>query len=112
MAITSIEAIRFCNEKIRPGADRMAQLYYFAKMVSQEWNANNMGSLLPATSDVVRDSASPTDDNGTSGDGRHVITSNDVQVLKGILDEFITNIEAASNQDLNGILAVAVNINP
>jgi hypothetical protein len=112
MAITNPEAIRFCNEKIRVAADRLSQAYYFAKALKSEWDANSMGSLLPVSSDVVRDSASPTDDSGTGGDGRHVITSNDANGVLARCTDLIADLEASSSAKLNTLLAVAVNVNP
>lgn len=109
MAITNPEAIAFCNARVRPAADRLAQAYYEAKVVFQEWTANNMGTLLPVSADVVRDGASPVDDEGTNGDGRHVITSNDVNNVINRLSELVTDYEATSNTKLNTLLAVAVN---
>jgi hypothetical protein len=74
MAITNPTAIRFSNEKIRVAADLLAQLDNFAASVLNEWNANGGTSLIPNDSQVIRDGASPSDDNGTGGDGRFVIT--------------------------------------
>lgn len=74
MAITSPAAIRFSNEKIRVAADLLAQLDNFANTVINEWNAAGGTALIPNTADVIRDGASPTDDLGTNGDGRLVIT--------------------------------------
>lgn len=102
--ITNPEAIAFCNEKIRPAADRLAQTYYFAKAVAQEWTANNLGDLIPVSADPIID--------GSATDGRHPITANDVNVMIGILNEYIAAMEASGNQDLNGVLNVAVNVLP
>lgn len=111
MAITNPEAIAFSNTRIRPAADSLAKLYYRAKQVKQEWDANSMSSLITNTSDVIRDGASPTDDVGTGGDGRHVITGIDATAIITRLSEFITDYEASSNAKLNTVLAVAVNTN-
>jgi len=39
MAITDSAAIKFCNEQIRPSADRLARSYYRSKELSELWNA-------------------------------------------------------------------------
>lgn len=109
MAITNPEAIGFCNARVRVAADRLAQAYFLAKAVVSEWYANDMGSLITAGGGVVRDSASPSDDNGTGGDGRHVITGNDATNVINRLAELTADYEASGNAKLNTVLAVAVN---
>lgn len=37
MAITDPAAIKYCNEQIRPGADRLARCYYRAKKINDKW---------------------------------------------------------------------------
>lgn len=109
MAIINPEAIKFSNEKVRVAADKLAQLYYLAKIVKQEWDANSISSLITNTSDIIRDGASPSDDIGTGGDGRHVISGIDATAIITRCNEIITDFEATSNAKLNTILAVAVN---
>lgn len=74
MPITNPVAIKFSNEKIRPAADMLAQLDNFAAAVLAEWTALGGTSLISNTSDVLRDGASPSDDVGTGGDGRPIVT--------------------------------------
>mgnify|MGYP000621713160 CR=1 FL=1 len=99
--ITNAEAVRFCNEKVRVAADRLAQAYYFSKQVQNEWFANSMGSLIP-------NDASPVID-GSATDGRHPITGADATNLITRCGELITDYEAAGNAKINTILGVAVN---
>ena len=100
--ITDPTAVRFCNERVRTAADRLAQAYNYAKIVSAEWTANDMGTTIPNNSgDTVID--------GAATDGRHVITGEDVNSLINRLDELITDYEATSSAKLNTILSVAVN---
>jgi len=112
MAITNPVAIGFSNNRLRRQADKLAQAYYFAKTVVNEWNANGLSSLITNTSDVLRDTASPTDDVGTDGDGRHVVTGAELTNLVTRCQELITDFEASSNAKLNTILAVATNPQP
>lgn len=115
MPITNPEAVRFCNERVRVVADRLAQAYYFAKSVLDEWNANNYGGTILSNSDpsaVIRDQASPSDDVGTGGDGRKVITTNDVHNLINRCSDLVTDHEAGGGAKRNTILNVAVNPNP
>jgi hypothetical protein len=112
MAITNPQAISFSDQRLRRAADKLAQAYYFAKIVKQEWDANSMSSLITNTSDVIRDGASPSDDNGTGGDGRHVVTGAEATAIVTRCNDFITDYEATNNAKLNTILAVAVNPNP
>lgn len=39
MAITDAQAIQFCDQRIRPGADRMARCKYRAEELRSEWTA-------------------------------------------------------------------------
>jgi hypothetical protein len=99
--ITNAEAVRFCNEKVRVAADRLAQTYYFAKQVQQEWFAANMANLLPNDTSPVID--------GSSTDGRHPITGEDVTGIISRCMALTSDFEANDNAKLNAILAVAVN---
>lgn len=97
---TNPEAIRFCNERVRPLADALAQVYFLSRAVRAEWYANNLGALLPSA-DTVMD--------GSAQDGRHPITGNDAAGIITRADEFITDYEAGGSAKLNTVLAVAVN---
>ena len=101
MPIADVEAVRFANEELRPAADQLAQLYYLAKSVRDQWFARGMAARFPNTSDVVED--------GSANDGRPRITGADVNNLITRLDEIVTSFEAGSNAKLNTILKVAVN---
>ena len=100
--ITDPEAVRFCNEKVRVAADKLAQAYHFAKQVTQEWTANNLGETIAYdNSDLVVD--------GSETDGRHPISGVDVNNLITRLNELQTDYEANANAKLNTILNIAVN---
>lgn len=101
MAIDNPAAVRFANEKVRVAADRLAQAYYFAKRVKDEWYANVMGDLFPSGGGTVLDRAAT--------DGRHVIDRDDVVLLINRCEDLITDLEANANAKLNTILQVAVN---
>jgi hypothetical protein len=102
MDITNPEAVKFCNEKVRTSADKLGQLYYVAKAVSQEWTANSLGSIITnsADDDVI---------DGSATDGRHPITGADANNIINRLTEFVTDMEANTNAKLNTVLGVAVN---
>lgn len=100
--ITNPEAVAFCNSKVRVAADKLAQLYYTAKSVSQEWTANGLGDIIVySNSDLVVD--------GSASDGRHPISGIDVNNLITRLTEIVADMEASSNAKLNTVLAVATN---
>ena len=102
--VTNPIAVVFCNEKVRPIADRYAQLYWLAKIFITEWNANSLGSIIPNTSDTI-------DDKGDL-DGRGVITGAMVNGLKNNLQAVITDLEASSSLKLNGLSQIAVHEQP
>ena len=101
--ITNASAVRFCNEKVRASANDLAQLYYLAKSVSQEWTANPELAALIAynNADLVVD--------GSAEDGRHPISGVDANNVITRLNEFIADMEASGGAKLNTVLAVAVN---
>ncbi len=100
--IKSSEAVRFCNERVRVAADRLAQAYFFAKVVTAEWTANNLGSTIAYdNADLVWD--------GSGIDGRHPISGIDVNNVVNRLSELVADLEANGSAKLNTILAVAVN---
>jgi hypothetical protein len=104
MAVTNPQAITFCNQKIRPAADKLARAYNFARMVMDEWSALNMGTLIPTGGGEVED--------GAAADGRPVINADQVVLLTYRLNELIADYEADTNLKLNTVLQVAVNPEP
>lgn len=103
--ITSPEAIAFSDRRVRTIADKLAQVYYAAKAVRDEWYANNMGVVFPLADDL-RDASNPLE--GTA-DGRHPVTGNDVTNIIVRCEEIVLGFEDSGNAKLNTILAVAVN---
>lgn len=41
MAITNTGAIAYCNEQVRPTADKLGRAYYKLRKLNQEWNGAN-----------------------------------------------------------------------
>ena len=113
MPITNPVAIQFSNDKLRVAADLLAQIDNFSASVINEWNALGGTSLIPNNSEVLRDAASPSDDSGTGGDGRPVVTGTK---LNNIINR-LTELRAAAGGGLmmgasgvrDTILQVAVN---
>ena len=99
--ITDVQAVKFCNERVRQAADRFAQLYWWSKIVAEEWAAQGIGALIPNDASVVID--------GSATDGRSVLTEADVNALAGQVVAFIANMEANGNTNLDIIAKVAVN---
>jgi hypothetical protein len=105
MAVTNVQAIKFCDEDIRPAADALSQLYYRAKDLLARWSANgqNIVALVPNDATVVNDTAT------TGPDGRPPITGAHINNIIARLDEFVTDYEASGSAKLNTVTAVAVN---
>jgi hypothetical protein len=115
MPITNPVAIKFSDEKLRVAADLLSQLDNFAAAVLAEWTALGGVALIPNTvGNVLRDSASPTDDLGTDGDGRPVV---DGAKLNNIINRLTSLRSTAANSGLamgvagvrDTVLQVAVN---
>jgi hypothetical protein len=105
MAITNPQAVTFCNEKIRPVADRYAQLYWFAKMVLTEWNSTGMSAIIP-------NQGGETVVDGSETDGRTPISGAHVNGMITNLQLLVNDLEANSNAKLNGLSQIAVNEQP
>lgn len=102
--ITDPTAVRFCNEQVRPAADRLVQLYWWLKAVKQEYIAT------PALASSIPNDATATVVDGSATDGRTTITGADVQATLADLNSLITSLEATSSAMLNRFYKVAVNI--
>lgn len=102
--ITNPQAVKFCNEQIRPAADAYAKAYYRFKQVLQVYSAQGIASLIPNTADVVID--------GSATDGRAQITGAKVTGFVNQVSSFTTDLEANTNAKLNVLLQIAVNTNP
>lgn len=103
------ELIKFCNEQLRVAADLIAQTHYRCQIVEDLWNAGLSTQFSNSSSDYIQDTAYGVDEGGEwtpgdNGDGRPVITTENVWLL-------MTRIQEATKSvaELNTILAVAVN---
>lgn len=103
--ITDPLVVRFSNEKVRPAADRYAQLYWFAKIFVAEWVANNFDTVIP-------NSAVETVIDGSDADGRSPIHGAHLHGLKNNLVALVADLEAGGGAKLNGLTQVAVNESP
>lgn len=99
--IVDPQSITFVNTQVRPLADRVSQMYWFAKSVLQQFNANGLASTITNDTSVVVD--------GAAVDGRTVLTGADVNVFLSLMQGIVTNFEATSNLQLNQISKPAVN---
>lgn len=103
--ITNVQAVAFCNQQIRPMADKLAQAYYQAKEIVNNWNSQGLASVLPpGNSSIVAD--------GSMSDGRHPITADNAYGIILQAQSIITSFEASNQTNLTSILLVAVNVNP
>lgn len=102
--ITDPQAVRYCNEVIRPLADKATEYYYKAVAALNEWNANSLGTLITDTADTIID--------GSATDGRTPITGAHVNNLVDHVQAMVTDLEANSNLKLNHLLRIEVNGSP
>jgi len=102
--ITDPQAIKFCDSRIRPGSDRLAQAYAMCKQILADWNGKNLAALIPNDAGaVVQDSSV------TGHDGRTPITGADVTAILGLCTTLVGLAEANADANLNQIVKVAVN---
>lgn len=100
---TNPQAIRVVNEKVRPSADKIIQIYFFMKVMQAEYASQGWSALFP-----VGDPSGEVKD-GAATDGRTIVTNGEVNDAITALGAFITFMEQNTNQQLNRFLAVAVN---
>lgn len=105
MAITNSQAVRFCNEEVRTVADKAAAYYWQAKAFLAEWDAQDLGTLIP-------NDPSETVVDGSAEDGRGPITGKDVHNLKGHIESMVADLEANANLKLNILTKIEVNGSP
>jgi hypothetical protein len=102
MPNTNPQAISICNDKIRPLADRVGQLYNLCKALQAEAVAEGWAAMFTGGSgNIIVD--------GSATDGRAIITDADVAAFITDISSFITDMEAASNARRNRALKIAVN---
>jgi len=102
--ITDPEAVRFCNEVIRPLADTATRYYYAALAAINVWEATGMAAKIPNAANVVVD--------GSAQDGRSPITGAKVNGLKNHVAAMLADLQAGGNAKLNVLLQIEVNGNP
>jgi hypothetical protein len=95
------QAIAFVDGKIRPFADKFAQLYFDALQLKAEYDRRNLGvAILPVNNDPVGD---PTND------GRPTVTGNLALGIINRASDIVTLLEASSYDKLISVLLVAPN---
>jgi predicted TPR repeat methyltransferase len=101
--INDIQAVTFCNTKLRMVADVLQTAVESSQTMTAYWNAHpELGTLFTNNmSGKVLD--------GAATDGRPIITGNDVLIMIGLLNTLVSEYAANSNQNMNGLLRVAVN---
>lgn len=102
--VTNPQAVAFCNETIRPLADRFIQLYYAAKAANQKFTAQGLAAVLPNSNDTIVD--------GSASDGRSQITDGQVNIVLSLAATFVSTMEASANLQYNQIAVAAVNLIP
>lgn len=97
-------SVKFCNEKIRPAADALVQLYYASNEILDLWNAMGGVAAIPNDGTPIVD--------GAPNDGRRQITGAMVNSIIARLFEYKNDQSASGNAKLNTEIAVAVNTVP
>lgn len=99
--ITDSQSILFVNNKARPLADKIIQMYWFAKSVLQQYNSTALLTSITNDASVIID--------GAASDGRTIITGGDVVILLSLAQGIINTLEANTNLQLNQISKPSVN---
>jgi hypothetical protein len=100
-AIVNPQAVKFCNEKIRPLCDLWESLYETARRTKAAWDTDGLAVLIPNDTSPVTD--------GSATDGRNPITGAMVRSILDRIFETVTDLEAGGNAKLDQIRKVSVN---
>jgi hypothetical protein len=98
------QAILVANEKIRPLADLVGQLYFRFKAAQAEHQAEDWLSLFPNDTELVED--------GSATDGRTRVTNADLRTFMTHVGTLLTSMEASANAMRNNFLKIAVHPEP
>lgn len=99
--ITSPQAVRFCNEDVRPLADVMVGAYDSLKAFVAEWDANGLGAIITNTVDMIADNSDQ--------DGRYQITGAKVNSMYTAANSLITWFETGTPTRISILRTIAVN---
>lgn len=88
--IANTQVIKFCNEEVRPLADRLYQAYYESKEVLADYTAGDIGTKINdgGASNFIGDSSDM--------DGRTRITGGDVYNFITALQQFVAYVEGTA----------------
>ena len=103
--VTDLNALRFCNGRIRVLADTLARAYNLSKAIINEGTAQ--GLITGATPTIPNTSEQISD--GAVIDGRPQIVGSDIYNVVTAAQTLISYMEATSNSNLNKVLKVSVN---
>jgi hypothetical protein len=110
MPNTNPQAILIANEKLRPLADRLGQVYNYCKMAQDEYAAEGWLALFPNDAELIED--------GSATDGRTRLTNQDVRNFMTYVGRLINIFEGgqvaadAGGPMKNNVLKVAVHPEP
>lgn len=101
------ECIKFCNESLRPTADKLVAAYYAAKAMVQAYDATQLATKFgddPTFSDTVLD--------GSDLDGRPPLTSGGVNLTITNIKALLTQLETVDAGTGLTLIQGAISISP
>lgn len=116
-AQTDPRAVKFANEKIRPLCDLMISAYLTAVAMMEQWNAQQMGNLIPFTADLIVDGATVNGIDAVGGDGRPLMRCQDAEQIFNVAAMLINLLErgtvdgSGTQNFANRTLLMAQNVN-
>lgn len=97
----------FANERGRPMADVIEQMYQTGKRFQQEWAAMVINVTPPNTSDQIADGSETS--RGANADGRKPFTGAQLNNLKTLVDAFVTYLETGNPSRIAQVQQVTTN---
>lgn len=97
--INDPQAIKFCDERLRPFSNKLIEVYRESVFIADEWRALGMAAKIPDKADQIDDKAAT--------DGRPVISGASANAIINLGQALIDDIQANDKAKLDAILKVS-----
>lgn len=106
--ITTPQAVRFCNEKLRPACDSIISAIRTLRELRAEYVAHGIGPLVAGTSQLQQSVLV----DGSATDGRTPLTGYDVDLASGAAQAILDWADVAGAAHIAALTKPAVNTTP
>lgn len=105
---TNPQAIRFCNEKLRPACDRLISAIRTIREMRAEWDAQGIGPLVAGSQELLDGNMA----DGSASDGRTRITGYDANLANTSAQALLTWCDGDGAASIAALTKPTVNTEP